>query len=85
MTRHYKGGNDYTLDDIDMFAAFVIPVNAWYLIPAALLMRDGKRGAMLCPVVHPVKKNTFRYEGFREAWWLLTKTRRGLGMCGRER
>ena len=79
---HY---NDYTLEEVDLFAAYVIPENVWYLIPAAQLVRDGKRGAMLCPVVQPVKKNTFRYEGYKDAWWLLTKTRRGLAMCGRGR
>ena len=79
---HY---NDYTLEEVDLFAAYVIPENVWYLIPAAQLVRDRKRGAMLCPVVQPVKKNTFRYEGYKDAWWLLTKSRRGLGMCGRGR
>jgi PD-(D/E)XK endonuclease len=77
-TRHYRK-EAYTLAEVDMFAAYVIPENVWYVIPAAVLIRDGKKGAMLCPVVQPVKRNTFRYERFREAWWLLTKSRRGLG------
>ncbi len=29
---------DYSLDQIDLFAAYVIPVDAWYLIPAVLLL-----------------------------------------------
>jgi hypothetical protein len=29
---------DYSLDQIDVFAAYVIPEDAWYLIPAALLL-----------------------------------------------
>jgi hypothetical protein len=84
-TRHYRKVGDYTLEEVDMFAAYVIPVDAWYLIPAAVLFRDGRKGTMLCPVAQPVRKNTFQYEGFRDAWWLLTKTRRGLGKCRRER
>jgi len=83
-SRHYRKVGDYTLEEVDLFAAYVIPVDAWYLIPAAVLMRDGKKGTMLCPVVQPVKRKTFRYERFREAWWVLTKTRRGLGRCERE-
>lgn len=31
--------------------------------------------AMLSPVVPPKKKASYRYEGYREAWDLLTKSR----------
>jgi hypothetical protein len=67
---------DYSLKQIDVFAAYVIPENAWYLIPAVLLL--GKRRkcmVMLYPVVPPVKKASYCYEGYREAWNLLTKSR----------
>ena len=43
---------DYTLKQLDLFAAYVIPVDTWYLIPGALLL--GKRRltmAMLSPVI----------------------------------
>jgi hypothetical protein len=83
LTRYYKKQREYTLEEIDVFAAYLIPVNVWYLIPAALLMRDGRRGAMLFPVVRPVSGNSFHYERYKEAWWLLTKTRRGLARYGR--
>jgi hypothetical protein len=59
-----------------VFAAYVIPEDAWYLIPAALLL--GKRRltmAMLCPVVPPKKKACYRYECYREAWSFFTKSR----------
>ncbi len=75
MPNHLKK-RDYSLEQIDLFAAYVIPQDAWYLIPAAMLL--GKRRltmAMLCPVVPPVKKACYRYEGYREAWTLLTKSR----------
>jgi hypothetical protein len=45
-------------------------------VPAVLLL--GKRRkcmAMLYPVVPPVKKASYCYEGYREAWNLLTKSR----------
>ena len=67
---------DYSLKEIDLFAAYVIPEDAWYLIPAALLL--GKRRltmAMLSPIVPPKKKACYRYEPYREAWSLFTKSR----------
>jgi hypothetical protein len=77
----WEGGPtaDYSLDQIDIFAAYVISEDAWYLIPAALPL--GKRRltmAMLSPVVPPVKKACYRYECYREAWGLPTKSRQEL-------
>jgi hypothetical protein len=83
-TPHHGKKEDYSLEQVDLFAAYVIPEKTWYLIPAArLLGRERTRGAMLCPVVLPVRKNSFHYEGYKDAWWLLTKTRRGLSKYGR--
>ena len=75
-TPNFRKKVDYSLDQIDLFAAYVIPEDAWYLIPAVLLL--GKRRhamAMLCPVVKPKKKASYRYGPYREAWHLLTKSR----------
>ncbi len=84
--RHFGLQKDYTLEEIDLFAAYVIPVNVWYLIPASeLLGKERIQGLMLCPIDLPMRKNTFRYECYREAWWLLTKSRRGLARYGRGR
>jgi hypothetical protein len=77
-TRHYRKENDYTLEEVDLFAAYVIPEDVWYLIPTAVLLRDGRKGAMLFPVIKPVKKNSFHCERYMDGWGLLTKTRRGL-------
>jgi PD-(D/E)XK endonuclease len=67
---------DYSLKEIDLFAAYVIPEDAWYLIPAVLLLGKQRRFmAMLFPVVPPAKKASYRYECYREAWNLLTKSR----------
>ena len=68
----------YTLDEIDLIAAFVIPVSTWYLIPAALLLGEvRKTGIMLYPV-EPLKKDRYSYEAYKEAWPLLYKSRRAL-------
>jgi len=68
--------HDYSLQQIDLFAAYVIPEQAWYLIPAALLLGHRRKTmAMLCPIVPPAKKACYRYECYREAWNLLTKSR----------
>jgi hypothetical protein len=54
----------------------------WYLIPAALIVRpDHISDAMLCPVGPPVKKASYRYECYREAWRLLTRSRTELAKC----
>ncbi|HET9308522.1 MAG TPA: group I intron-associated PD-(D/E)XK endonuclease, partial [Candidatus Sulfotelmatobacter sp.] len=82
-TPNHTKKHDYSLKQIDLFAAYVIPEHGWYLIPAALLL--GKRRkfmAMLCPVVPPAKKASYCYEGYRAAWNLLKKSRTELGECG---
>ena len=75
---------DYSLKQIDVFAAYVIPENAWYLIPAALLLGKRRRTmAALCPIATPAKKASYRYECYREAWNLLKKSRSELLEYGR--
>jgi hypothetical protein len=71
------------LEQIDLFGAYVIPVNAWYLIPASLVL--GVRRitcVMLSPVVPPTKKKSYCYECYKEAWGLLTDSRVGLSRRG---
>ena len=68
----------YKLSELDLFAAFVTPVEAWYIIPAALLLgAERKTGIMLYPV-EPLKKDRYSYEAYKEAWPLLYKSRRAL-------
>ncbi len=54
----------YTEDDIDLLAAYVIPEDAWYLIPVECC---ATKSIHLCP--HRPSKRKF--ERFREAWELL--------------
>jgi hypothetical protein len=78
-TPHFHKAQDYSLKQLDLFAAYVIPVDAWYLIPASVLLGTRRIGsAMLSPVEPPVKKNSYRYECYREAWDLLKKSREEL-------
>ena len=70
---------DYSLNQIDLFAAYVIPEDAWYFIPAVVLLCERRlRMAMLSPIEPPKKKASYCYECYREAWNLLTKTRSDL-------
>ncbi len=71
---------DYTVAQIDLFAAYIIPENVWYIIPSLLLLGPvRKTGLMLFPVV-PLKKNRYSYEAYKEAWPLLAKSRRALAV-----
>jgi PD-(D/E)XK endonuclease len=76
---NHEKKQDYTLEQIDLFAAYVIPEDAWYLIPAALLLGTRRKTAVtICPIKPPVKKASYCYEPYRDAWALLTKTRTNL-------
>jgi len=64
----------YTTRKIDFFAAYVIPEDAWYLLPAAVVLKTRSLSLMLYPL-KPKRRNSFHYESYREAWNLLrTKT-----------
>jgi len=54
---HQQRKSDYSLDEIDLFAAYVIPEDVWYLIPAAVLLgKRRKSTAVICPVSPSAKK-----------------------------
>jgi hypothetical protein len=60
-----RGANkEYRPGSFDFLAAYVIPENVWYIIPAKLIA--GKECIMLYP-----KSKTVKYEDYREAWHLL--------------
>ena len=72
--RHRK--RNYSPKQIDLFAAYVIPANAWYIIPSTIILASGAaKDIVICPITPPKKKASYRYECYREAWNLLTKTR----------
>jgi hypothetical protein len=69
---HLRSGpqRPYTLDNVDFFAIYVMPQDAWYLIPARLVLDGICEGLMLCPMQR-VRIGRYHYECYREAWPLL--------------
>jgi hypothetical protein len=59
-SRHYPRGS------FDFLAAYIIPVNVWYIIPAKVIF------GMECIELYPNSK-TSKYEKYSEAWQLLRK------------
>jgi hypothetical protein len=57
-SRHYRPGS------FDFLAAYIIPVDVWYIIPAKVIF--GRE----CIELYPNLK-TAKYEKYREAWQLL--------------
>ncbi len=83
--RNYLTQHPYTLDDVDLFATYIIPVTTWYLIPAAVILTPTvKVGLTLYPVT-ALKQDRYKYEHCREAWGLLSKTRRELTLRSKPR
>lgn len=75
---HFLKKQDYTVEQIDIFAAYVIPQDVWYLIPAAIILGPTRKtGLMLLPM-KPLKKDRYKYEAYKEAWPILSKSRRAL-------
>jgi hypothetical protein len=65
----------YVIEQVDFFAAYVIPKDVWYLIPAAVLLRGrGQRALTLLPE-KPSHPERYRYECYREGWDWLRKDR----------
>lgn len=60
----------YTKEDFDFIAAYIIPLDIWYIIPAEAAIR-GKEKLYLTP-----GSPKTRYAPYREAWHLLWEKRR---------
>jgi hypothetical protein len=65
----------YTLKQVDFFAAYVIPEDVWYLIPAAVLLRGEPKKAVTLLPAKPRHPDRYRYEGYRDGWELLLPTK----------
>ena len=64
-TRHFS--NRYRLDEVDFFAVWVRPLNAWYIVPAEKIVP----ATSAC--FYPQNRNSRgKYEKYREAWRLLS-------------
>lgn len=55
----------YTKDDFDYVAAYIIPLDLWYIVPAGIAI-TGSQGIYLAP-----DNPKSIYEPYREAWHLL--------------
>lgn len=85
--RHGGSGEQrYNPEDVDLFATYIVPVAAWYLIPAgAVLIPLPKMHLRLYPEAPPRPGRHTRdhdYEPYREAWELLQKSREELNPVG---
>ena len=80
---NFQNKHDYSLKQIDVFAALVIPEETWYLIPASLILGSHRvKDVAIYPLERPRKRASYRFECFREAWGTLTKSRSELGRYG---
>jgi hypothetical protein len=61
----------YTLKQLDFFAAYVIPEDVWYVIPATVLLCGQQKKALTLLPRKPRHPERYQYEGYREAWPLL--------------
>jgi len=85
LCRFRRGGGGvqrYCAEDLDLFAVYILPEQAWYLIPSArVLFPTPKMWLRLYPNGPPRRgrhTEAHDYERYREAWELLSKSREEL-------
>jgi hypothetical protein len=83
--RNYLVKDPYTVNDVDLFAAYIIPVRTWYLIPAAIILKPTLKVALTIYPVTALKQDRYKYEHYREAWGLLGKSRSALSLRNQRR
>jgi len=66
----------YSIDQVDFFAACVIPQDTWYLVPAPVVLGEVNKQAIMLFPMEPEKRGRYLYESYREAWALLGMRRR---------
>ncbi len=70
------GRKAYPKGSVDYFAIYLIPVNAWYIVPQAAM---GKT----CTIHFTVQSKRQKYARYREAWDLLRSSGGAGGEAGR--
>ena len=63
----WGGVDTYTKDEIDLIVAYVVPEDAWYVIP----IEDTRGRKRLCLHPNVPRRACYKYEHYREAWWLM--------------
>ena len=66
-SRSSKSKLAYTAADVDLLAAYIVPLDLWYLLPVSAVA--SLRTIRLCPGCPG-----HRFEPYREAWHLLSAT-----------
>jgi PD-(D/E)XK nuclease superfamily protein len=51
----------YTVHDVDLFAAYIIPVSTWYLIPAAVILQPTRKVGLMVYPVTALKQDRYKY------------------------
>ena len=64
--RPCKTSKPYQRGEFDFVAAYVIPIDVWYIIPAGVVVHGKRTGIPLYP-----SNPTGKYEAYKEAWDLL--------------
>jgi PD-(D/E)XK endonuclease len=63
---HGNSSRVYGADEIDVLAAYVVPVGAWYLFPVEEFRKY--KAMKLFP---ESRRRRSKFEKFREAWWMM--------------
>jgi hypothetical protein len=77
--RHGGSGiQRYRPDDLDLFAVYILPAHAWYLIPSATVLRPKPKMQLTLYPDGPPRPGRHTgdhdYEPYRDAWHLLTQS-----------
>jgi PD-(D/E)XK endonuclease len=62
----------YTKDEIDLIVAYLIPEDAWYVIPIGAI--KGRQSLYLYP--NGSQRGRAKLEKYREAWWQMRSNRK---------
>jgi len=90
LRRGGSGEQSYNPNEVDLFAIYVLPAQAWYLIPTPFIFHPTpKKNLTFYPDGLPPRSgrhdNEHNYEPYREAWGLLRKSRSELNRRGHQR
>jgi hypothetical protein len=66
----------YTEDEIDFLAAYIVPLDLWYVVPVKAFAPS--KSLRFYPEGESLRG---RYEKYREAWWLMESTEARAGRC----
>ena len=61
----------YTLKQVDFFAAYIIPEDEWYVIPAVVLLGEKPKKALTLFPVGARHPERYGYEKYRGGWELM--------------